>query len=234
MTQSTFETLRPLLNSTAAKELDAINDVQSRFPGKSWKEIAREIDNLIDKASGDLSTIIQRLSTRVAGSSTESIDALVKSLKKLSKDDLTSVGKELGLECSGTKTRVVNDLKQWLQSGGSYRPKTAAEAAAEKIGSFTAKWKQLTATPGEQSTTELLNLIDAVAKLTKPELEAFCQSVNLSFTGSKAKIKNSTPELRSATRCLPCSNDNALTVLDRSCCPHKNPRSRLADDANGF
>ena len=189
-----FEALRPLLNSQMGKELDGLNAIQERFPGKSWKDIAKEIDALAEKVFGDLDAVVRRLSERVAGTSSESMATLEKSLKKLSKSDLVDAGKQLGLECSGTKTQILADLKRWLETGGEYRPKTAAELAAEKLAPLTSEWRRLSQTPSDSATTELLNLIDRACKLSKKELEAFCDSIGLPFTGTKPKLKKQLQE----------------------------------------
>ena len=190
MTQANpFEALRPLLNAQVAKELDALNSIQARFPGKAWKEIAKEIEALAEKANGDMDSLVRRLSERVAGNTSESVSTLEKAVKKLSKADLVEIGKQLGLEFSGTKTQIVADLKRWLESGGEFRPKTAKELAAEKIAPLTSEWKELTRTASDSATTRLLNLIDRAAKLAKKDLEQFCESIDLPFSGTKPKIK---------------------------------------------
>jgi hypothetical protein len=131
------ERLLPCLNAKLAAEFRAVRDLMALFPGQSLAEVTKGVRSLLASSRVSVPALTDRAKALAAGGNTETLEVFVKDLGKLTAAEIKAVGLGVGLELTGSaKAPLVAEIRTWVQSGGSYRPATAAERSEQKVKQF--------------------------------------------------------------------------------------------------
>ncbi len=217
--ESLLACLAPILTKPAARELDLIQEVHSLFPGRSTPDVLKQIRALgelltqfpeltlaeiakivrthIESQRNSPTAVVARIRDSMQNASGESVAEIEKSLRKMTTTDLKKLGKSLDLELAGSKAALVESVMVWINSGGTIRPKTKAELAAENVRHYIAEAKPLMRNVDSATADRLLAIIKDVAgnrALGKDGLEALLKELNIPVSGSKAQMRKQAEE----------------------------------------
>lgn len=134
--EALLTTLDPLLNNEAKKSLRAFHAILGLFPGQSLGDIEKNIKALLASSSNHVPALAERARTILRGQSSETADALAQVVGKLPSDQLKQLAKALELALAGTKAKMVEDFRVWLESGGRIAPLTKKDKVLRKAREY--------------------------------------------------------------------------------------------------
>ena len=185
----TLHALVPALNTQAQKEVDAVTAILAAFPGKSLKEIPREVAKLKKAAGNEIEEIVSFTSRSLGQLTDDEVDKTLSRLQKLKSADVKRFGAQFQLELTGTKANMLESLSEWLRSGGEKKPLTQTERDSNVANEYVMRAKPLYDRSTPESVAQLLDIVDEVAKLKVGVLKSFADGIGITVNGSKAKVK---------------------------------------------
>ncbi len=163
--ESLLACLMPVLSKAAARELEVLQQMYKLFPGRTTPEILKQVRALdellsqfpeltlaemakavrahIDSQRNAPAAVISRVRAKMQNASDESVEEIEQSLRKMTTTELKKVGKSFDLELAGNKAALVESITVWINSGGTIRPKTKAELAANAVQHYVSQAKPL-------------------------------------------------------------------------------------------
>jgi hypothetical protein len=174
------------------KQIRALRELVEQFPGLTLADIAKIVRSHVASANNSPSAVATRIKGVMEGTSDESVSTIDESLRKMAVADLKKLGHGLGLELDGVKGAVVATILEWIESGGSIRPRTKAEIAAEEAEPYIAQARPLMKEVNPHAADKLLAILRDVTgdrSVDKDGLAAFLAALDIPVSGSKAQMR---------------------------------------------
>ena len=165
--------------------------VLALFPGRSPAEVEKAVRSLQAGAQKDVPALVARARALVEGGAAESAADLMQAVFKLKGDELKQLGTSLGLALTGTKTKQLDDIRAWLESGGTKRPLTAEERARQKVKEYAAGFEGRMGSLDANTADEVIRRADAALadkEVGTKWFPAFAELLGIAVSGTKAKM----------------------------------------------
>jgi hypothetical protein len=173
------------------KTIRSLQAIHALFPDRSPADVEKAVRSLQAEAQKDVSALVARARALVGGGSAESASDLLKAVSKLKADELKQLGAGLGLALAGPKTKQMEDLRAWLESGGTQRPLTVEERAQQKAKVYAAGFEGRMASLDAQAADEVIRRAEAALAdkdVGVKGFPAFTQLLGISVSGTRAKM----------------------------------------------
>jgi hypothetical protein len=128
--------LELFLSADAKKSFRALRAIMDLFPGQPLVDIEKSIRTTLASSQNSVPDLAERARAIVNGQSPETADNLAKVVGKLPAPELKQLAKALGLALAGTKSKMTEDFRIWVESGGRIAPQTPKEKAMQKAKEY--------------------------------------------------------------------------------------------------
>ena len=127
----------PHVSTDIRKGLEAVRSILALYPGQSATDVFTSIQKMQASAATSVTAMIERARLLIQPSSPEaanadSQEAFLKDAGKLGPDDLKSLMDGISLPSPKSKKAILAEIKLWLESKGTYAPKSAADKKRER------------------------------------------------------------------------------------------------------
>jgi hypothetical protein len=183
--------LDPYLSGDAKKSFRALRAIVDLFPGQSLVDIEKNIKGMISSSQNNAQALAERARALVGGQSSEMPDTLVKVVSKLPVPEIKQLAKALGLALAGTKTKMVEDFRVWLESGGRVAPLTTKDKAMQKAREYTHGLVERMRSLDVQTADEIIARAEQASKdkiLGADGFKEFARLLGVTVDGTKPKM----------------------------------------------
>lgn len=188
-----FHAVSPHVSVDVRRGIESMQNVLALFPGQSPGEVLTAIQKMQSVATSSVAGMIERAKNVILPSSTETAEAYLKDAGKLSVGDLQMLVQGLGLSVpKKTKAAVVAELTKWIESKGTYAPRSAEDnkrdRAKELAGDLPQKMGQMTGALAE----EIIRRSEAASKDKELGADGFAMFASIllgmPMKGTKGKL----------------------------------------------
>jgi hypothetical protein len=190
-----FTAVSPHVSAEIRKGIESIQDVLALFPGHSPGEVFTSIQKMQAAALSSVAAMVERAKKVILAPTddADSPEAFLKDAGKLSAGDLQALLHGLGLAViRKTKAACALELKLWIESKGTYAPRSEAdrkrERAQELAGDLPQKMGQMTGALAD----EIIRRADAAAKDKELGSDGFrifaSLLLGMPMTGTKSRL----------------------------------------------
>ncbi len=189
--------LAPHVSSELRKGIESIEEIFGFFPGQTAGEIHTTIKKMLASSASSVSGMIDRAKNLVLPAMPENApldapEAFLKDAGRLSPDDLKALMAGISLPAPKTKKAMLGELKQWIESKGTYAPKSDEEKKRERAqmlaGDLPQKMGQMTGALAD----EIIRRAEAASKDKELGADGFAIFASLllgtPMKGSKSKL----------------------------------------------
>jgi hypothetical protein len=183
--------LDPYLSADAKRFGRALRAILDLFPGQSLAEIEKSIKALLASSQNNVPALAERARGVVGGASSDTAEALVKVVGKLRAEDVKQLGKALGVALAGTKPKMVEDFRVWLESGGRVAPLTAKDKAIQKAKEYAQGLAERMRAVDGQAADEIIARAEEASRdkvLGADGFKEFARLVGVTVDGTKPKM----------------------------------------------
>jgi hypothetical protein len=190
-----FESLQlaldPYLNADTKKSFRALRSILDLFPGQSLVDVEKSIKTIMASSQNSVPALAERARAILTGQSPETADTVVKVVGKLPSGELKQLAKALGLALAGTKPKMVEDFRVWLESGGRTAPLTAKDKAIQKATEYAHGLADRMRNLDVQTADEIIAKAEAASKdkiLGADGFREFARLLGVTVDGTKPKM----------------------------------------------
>ena len=197
-TEGFLDALVPHVSNDVRKGIESLKKIMEMFPGLSPGDIEKSVGAMLASATTSLPSMIQRANELIRDAvegepkKPDSLDAFLKDVGKCTAADLKAIGVALHLPLPTLKKAVVEELRKWIESKGTYAPPSTADKMRELATQLAGDLPQRMSRMNPQLAEEIISRAQAASKdkqLGKEGFEAFASLLLGTTTkGSKPKL----------------------------------------------
>lgn len=129
--------ISPHVSTDIRKGIESVRGILALYPGQSAADVFASIQKMQASAATSVTAMIERARLLIQPASPEaahadSLEAFLKDAGKLGPDDLKSLMDGISLPSPKGKKAILAEIKLWLESKGTYAPKSAADKKRER------------------------------------------------------------------------------------------------------
>ena len=197
-TEGFLDALAPHVSGDVRKGIESLKMIMEMFPGRSPGDIEKSVRSLLSNASTSVPSMIERardlIRDAVEGEvkKPDSLEAFLKDVGKCSPADLKAIGVGLNLPLPSQKKAVVEELRKWIDSKGTYAPVSPADKMRKRAEELAGDLPQRMSRIDPQLAEEIISRAQAASKdkpLGKEGFEAFASLLlGTAVKGTKVKL----------------------------------------------
>lgn len=196
-----LDSLLPHVNGDLRKGLQSVKELLDLFPGQSPGEVVKAVRSLKSSSRNSVPALLDRAAALVQhkhnggtanGSPADSADQLVADAGKLSLTDLRALAKGLRMAGTGGKPELLEDVRRWVESAGTYAPPSQSDLAHRRARELVGDLPERLHRMDDSLAREVLERAEAASKdkaLGKEGFEAFAELL------LRAPVKGSKPQI---------------------------------------
>jgi hypothetical protein len=126
--------IRAHLDKDVQRGVDALTKIMARFPGQTPADIDKSVASLQASSRTSVPAMVERARGLIQAEMPpgDSIELFLKDAAKLDANDLQAIAGQISLAVPKQKKSILAELRQWLESRGTYAPKSPLEKAKER------------------------------------------------------------------------------------------------------